>query len=304
MTTAQIIRASEVTRPTTTPLISSILDHATVVDVDRDFGYRNNAGLFESYNCLDTLVPTPDCANPLIEMDYKTFSIAGWAPAFQFSVHGGVKCSLVGLDREEQKSELERVFGLNEGKGIEAALLANRFVDNNEAPGSDEPVSPYNGVWDAPVDLNTEGANIGGAMAALESYAAGVYAGVPTLHMPRGAVLLAFGSGLVTERDGKFYSKTGAKIAAGGGYDNPDGVWSGSFDIYATGEVYVERSKKISHSAIVLPGDGSGEGSDENGLGDNTGVALVERMFRAAVDCFVAKATGSGGSGGSGGFGT
>jgi hypothetical protein len=302
--TAQIIRAREVTRPTTTPLISSILDHATVVD-NAQFGYRNNAGLFDSYNCLDTLVPTPTCANPLIEMDYKTFSVAGWAPGFEFAVHGGVKCSLIGLDRDEQKRELERVFALNEGKGVEAALIANRFVDNN-AGSDDGEVSPYNGIWDAPVDLNTTGASVGGAMAALESYAASVYAGVPTLHMPRGAVLLAFGQGLITERDGKFFTKTGAKVAAGGGYDDPDSVWSGSFDLYATGEVYVEKSATISHSAVVVPGDGSGTGSEENGLGDNTGVALVERMFRAAVDCFVAKATGSGGlasGGGDGGFG-
>lgn len=303
--TAQIIRADEVTRPTTTPLISSILDHATVVG-NAKFGFRNNAGLFDSYNCLDTLVPTPTCASPLMDFEYKTFSVAGWVPGFEFAVHGGVKCSLMGLDRAEQKSELERVFEINEGKGVEMALLANRFVDNNAAPGSDDPVSPYNGVWDAPVDLNTTGATIGGAMAALESYAAGVYAGVPTLHMPRGAVLLAFGAGLVTERDGKFYSKTGAKIAAGGGYDDPDAAWSGAYDLYATGEVYVEKSATVKHSAIVLPGDGSGTGSDENGLGDNTGVALVERMFRAAVDCFVAKATGTSGlasSGGGGGFG-
>lgn len=304
--TAQIIRADEVTRPSTTPLNSSILDHATVVDNAR-FGLRNNAGLFESYNCLDTLVPIPTCANPLMEFDYKTFSVAGWVPGFQFAVHGGVKCSLMGLDRSDQQREIERVFEANEGKGVEMALLANRFVDNNAAPGSDDLVSPYNGVWDAPVDLALTGASVGGAMAALESYAASVYAGLPTLHMPRGAVLLAFGQGLVTERDGKFYSKTGAKIAAGGGYDDPDAVWDGSFDIYATGEVYVERSKRLSFSEVVLPGDGSGTGSDENGLGDNTGIALVEREFRVGVDCFVAKATGSAGltssGGGSGGFG-
>lgn len=301
--TAQIIRADEVTRPSTTPLNSSVLDHATVID-NNQFWARNNAGLFDSYNCLDTLVPTPTCAHPEVEMDYKTFSVAGWMPGFQFAVHGGVMCSLMGLDRTEQKAELERVFALNEGKGVEAALLANRFVDNNAVPGSDDEVSPYNGVWDAPVDLNLTGATLGGAIAALTSYAASVYAGQPTLHMPRGAVLLAFGQGLITERDDKFYTKTGAKVAAGGGYDDADMTWDGEFTIYATGEVYVEKSVKVSHSAIVIPGDGSGIGSDQNGIGDNTGIALVEREYRAAVDCFVAKATGSASAAGSsGGFG-
>jgi hypothetical protein len=290
--TAQMIGArSEITRPAVEALTSTVLDHATVVDMDGGFGYRNNEGLWQTYNCLDLLVPTPTCARPLIEADFKDFKVAGFVPGFEFGVHGGVQCSVIGLDQADQQSEVERVFAASEGKGVEMALLLNRFVDNPS--GSDDPGIPYAATWEAPVDLSVDGMTLSAALAALTSYAAAVYAGQPTIHMPRGAALVAFGAGYLTERDGKFFTKTGAKVAAGGGYDDPDNVaWDGTMDLYATGEVYVERSKRLSFQEITMPGDGSGTGSDQNGLGDNTSIALVERMFRVGIDCFAAKATG------------
>lgn len=270
--TTKIIKGDEVNRPDTTPLGSSVLDHATVVEKS-DFGLRNNEGLWPSYNCLDTLVPTPICPDPLGE--FKVFGTAGWVPAFEFAVYGGVQCSAVGLDTADQKAEVDRVFGLNEGKGVEQALLANRFVVGT--------------LWDAPVDLTPGSAiTIQIALAILEGYAAAHYAGVPTIHMPRAA------ASLLNERivwtDGKAYTRSGSKVAIGGGYD-ADAAPDGSWDLYVTGEVYVERSDEVSVQSWVLPGDGSGLGSDENGISDNTVLALAERMFRVGVDCFVAKVT-------------
>lgn len=292
MTAQMIAGPREITRPAVEALTSTVLDHATVVDLDTGFGYRNNEGLWQSYNCLDLLVPTPTCAKPVAEFDFKDFKVAGYVPGFEFGVHGGVQCSAVGLDDADQRSEVERVFSASEAKGVEMALLLNRFEDN--PAGSDDPGVPYAATWEAPVDLSVGGMTLNAALAALTSYAAAVYVGQPTIHMPRGAALHAFGQGYLTERDGKFYTKTGAKVAAGGGYDDPDlTAWDGSYDLYATGEVYVERSKRLSFQQYVLPGDGSGTGSDENGLGDNTVIALVERMFRVGIDCFAAKATGS-----------
>jgi len=288
--TAQIIEGTGITRPEPEALTSTVLDHATVVENSK-FGLRNNEGLWPSYNCLDLLVPTPTCANPVGMADFqKDFKVAGWVPGFQFAVHGGVKCSAVGLDAPDQQSEVERVFGRSEAKGVEMALLLNRFVANPEEVGA--PVSPYDATWEAPEDITVAGMTLIGAVAALESYAAALYAGTPTLHMPRGAVLILAASGAIVERDGKFFTKTGAKVAAGGGYDDPDTPPDGTYDIYATGEVYVERSERLSFQEYVIPGDGSGTGSDENGLADNTVIALVERQFRVGIDCFAAKATG------------
>jgi hypothetical protein len=280
--TTTIIKADEIIRPTTTPLKSSVLDHAKV-DTVESFGLRNNAGLWPSYNCIDTLVPTAQCPEPLLGESggFKIFTNAGWVPGFEFSVYGAVQCSLVGLDRADQDAELVRVFEANEGKGVEQGLLLNRFV----ATDSDAPV-----MWDEPVDLTPGCAiTLPIALALLEGYARSIYAGVPTLHLPAAAVSM-LNERIVWNGDLAF-TRSGSKVAFGGGYDDPDMLDSGLWDLYATGEVYVEKSDKINVNANVIPGDGSGTGSDENGLADNTAVSLVERMFRVAVDCFVAKAT-------------
>lgn len=288
--TTQIIRGSEVNRPTPAPLTSSVLDHATVVE-NAQFGLRNNEGLWPSYNCLDTLVPTAICPDPLATT-VKTFGSAGWVPALEFAIYGGAQCSAVGLDVADQKSEVERVFRLNEGKGIEQVLLLNRFV----ATDSDADVQ-----WDAPVDLTpVSDIDLKTALAILEGYAASVYAGVPTIHMGRAAASL-LNERIVWKGD-KAYTRSGSKVAIGGGYD-ATGVPDSSWDLYATGEVYVERSEEISVQTYVIPGDGSGLGSGENGIPDNTVLALAERMFRVAVDCFVAKATGTVTAVAGGGFG-
>lgn len=47
--------------PVVTPAPSGLLDHATVIEAGRSFGWRNEEGLFESYNCFDTHVPTTIC---------------------------------------------------------------------------------------------------------------------------------------------------------------------------------------------------------------------------------------------------
>lgn len=274
--TTKIIRGAEVNRPEPSALTSSVKDHATVVQKS-DFGLRNNAGLWPSYNCLDTLVPTTICPDPLAAG--KSFGTAEWIPAFEFAVQGGAQCLAVGLDEADQKSEVKRVFDRNVGKGIEQVLKGIRF----EASDSGAAVQ-----WDAPVDLTTSGMTPIAALSALEGYAAAVYAGKPTIHMPR-AVASMLGDRIVWEGD-KAFTRLGSKVAMGGGYDS-DVKPTGSFDIYATGEVYIEESEDILVQTYVIPGDGSGTGSDQNGLQDNTVLTLAEQAFRVGVDCFVAKAT-------------
>lgn len=277
----KILRETGVNRPTPAPLTSSILDHASV-DTIASFGMRNNEGLWPSYNCLDTLVPTELCPDPMDGADFKDFQYAGWVPGFEFAVHGGVQCQALGLDAADMESELGRVFAANEGRGVERALLHNRFV----ATGSDSPVQ-----WEAPQDVTPPvPVPLHVALALLEGYAAQKYAGLPTIHMPRAAASLL--NERIVWKDGIAYTRLGSKVAVGGGYDeliSLDGTW----EMYATGEVYVERSDTVAVRSFVLPGDGSGIGSDQNGLSDNTVIALVERMYRVAIDCFSAKVTGT-----------
>lgn len=293
-----MIRESEVTRPEPNPVKSTVLDHATVVNtaVSSGFGMRTEEGMWASYNCLDTFTHTPFCPDP---SGSKTFATVGRADAFSFAVYAGVECRAIGLDTADQDAEVKRVFERNEGKGIEAALLAERFVARDQtavdALASDGRPRP---TWDAPVDL-TAGMDVSPAIAfaMLEGYARTIYAGQPTLHLPAGAASL-LGQDKVVWQGDKAFSHLGSKIAFGGGYDPDYVTWDGTWDMFATGEVYIEKSTVLSQSAYDLPGQretipGVDPDPDVNlNAGRNHYLTLVERMYRASVDCFVAKATG------------
>lgn len=279
----KIIQGSEVTRPDTTPLKSSLLDHVraagNLVETS-DFGLRNNAGLWPSYNCLDLMVPTAICPDPEAVEEVKNFSSASWVPGFEFALQGGVQCSALGLDQADQLDEVERVFSLTEGRGIEEAMLRLRFANS-------DPINNPDALWWGPNDVSAPvPVELPVALALLEGYAAANYAGVPTIHMPRAAASLLGSDKIVWEGD-LAYTRLGSKVAIGGGYDPevPEGTW----DMYVTGEVYIERAAEFSINSYVLPGDGS----NARGFDDNTVLTLAERMFRVGVDCFVAKATGT-----------
>lgn len=298
MSTAQIIRGTEVTRPTPEPLTSSVLDHATaagnVQTVTGAFGYVNEAGMWPSYNCLDLLVPTALCPDPLISEsgERKEFDAATWQPGFTFAVYGGVQCRAIGLDVNDQNAEVQRVFEASQGKGIERALVGTRFVER-EGPGSDDPVGPYYGAWDAPEDL-TPGAGVPltVALALLEGDAADKYVGLPTIHMPRAAATILEVSGLIVWKDDLAFTKNGSRVAIGGGYDDPAMLASGSWDMYASGDVTIQMSAAVKVKDYpVLPGMADG-GSDGNGLIENGIISFAERMFRVGLDCYLAKVTG------------
>lgn len=294
MSRSTLKAGTDLNRPVPGRLPSNLLDHVSPVE-KADFGRRNQQGLWNSYNCLDTLVPYPTCANPLDDGEPeqpKQFASAPWIEGFQFAVYGAVQCAPVGLDKADQDREVKRVFGLNEGKGVERALRLNRFVAQLVEPT--RPDSP--GVWQAPVNLNTsltgKALTIPQSIALLEGYAATIYAGIPTLHLPRAVLPVMASTGLLQMQGNQMFTPTGAKIAAGGGYD-PDytaDAFDGTVQMWATGEVYVERSGRVEQSAYTVPGDGALERGD---LSDNTYVSLVERMYRVGVDCFVAQVTGT-----------
>lgn len=295
---AQIIRGTEVTRPTPRPLTSSLLDHVRAAgnlqEVRGGFGYVNNAGLWPSYNCLDLFVPTAMCPDPLISEtgEHKEFDAATHQPGFTFAVYGGTQCRAVGLDAQDQHDETRRVFERSQGKGIERALVGIRFVAS-EAPGSDEPVSPYYGEWDEPEDLTpTTAIPLTVALALLEGDAADKYAGLPTIHMPRAASTILETAGLIIWQGDLAFTKNGSRVAIGGGYDDPVMLATGLWDLYATGEVTIQMKDAIEvRSYPVLPGMADSS-SDGNGLLENGIITLAERMYRVGVDCYVAKITG------------
>src|SRR5690606_33395886 len=84
-----------------------------------------NEGLWPSYNGIETLNPITTCPDPFT--GYKVFDRAEWVTAFEFAVYGGTQCQAIGLDWADQMSETRRVFTHNEGRGVEEALLAEKF---------------------------------------------------------------------------------------------------------------------------------------------------------------------------------
>lgn len=292
------VRETKVNRPTPDATKSSVLDHAKIVNVPEGtgFGTRTEVGMWPSYNCLPTFTDTPICPDPAGE---KEFDSVDWTGAFSFGVYAGVECRALGLDKADQDAEVKRVFERNEGKGIEAALKSTRFVARTGSGLTDD--GRGIATWAAPTDL-TAGIDASPqvAFAMLEGYARATYAGVPTLHLPVGAASF-LGQDKVVWQGEKAYSHLGSKIVFGGGYepDYGEGDWDGSWQMWATGDVYIERSKQINLSAYDLPG-GRGGAADE---GRNHYMTLAERMYRVAVDCFVATATGKVGSAPGVGFG-
>lgn len=291
------IRGTEVKRPEPARLTSSVLDHArdqgNVTEVSGGFGYVNNAGVYVSYNCLDLLTPTAICPDPLVEEtgELKEFDTATWQPGFTFAVYGGVQCRAIGLDVADQSAEVKRVFELSQGKGVERALAGTRFVQQ-DGPGSGDAANPYDGEWDDPEDLTPTGTvSLQVALALLEGDAANHYNGLPTIHMPRAAATILETSGLIVWNGDLAFTKNGSRVAIGGGYDDPAMLATGLWSMYATGDVSIQMSKAVEVKDYpVLPGMTTG-GSDEV-LIENGVVSLAERMFRVAVDCYVAKATG------------
>lgn len=261
-----IIREDFVSAPAISPIPAGILTVAHVTESNH-LGWRNEEGLYPSYNCLDTNVPTTICRDP--QADPKDFVESDWAPGFNFSVYGGTKCRLVGFDAENAKGELTRVYLANESKGIEKALIGTRFVESDPS-----------GIWDEAVDITPAGgAGLGLGLALAESYAGQHYAGVPTIHLPRTAASILAGANYLVRDNDRLLTRLDSKVVNGSGYEpstGPNGAApaAGTTWIYVTGEVTIERGPLEIHEVPAWR--------------DNEDFILVERSYRVAVDCFTA----------------
>lgn len=117
-------------------------------------------------------------------------------------------------------------------------------------------------------------------IAVLEGYAADVYGGVPTLHIPRSVATRALARrGLESGIDWTITTRQGALVANGGGYSlniGPDGsnapanhAW-----LYITGQVTLLRGPVQTHRVLDVQ--------------VNDQIVLAERTYVPSVDCFVA----------------
>ena len=251
--------------PAVVPLEGTLLDAASVTD---DFAWLDGNDLFESYNCMKFDQSAEFCAP-----NTKTFDQgATWQDGFRFAAYGGAVCKAIGLDQGRMQSEVERVFKAGESTAVERALMETRFVADADPAAR----------WAAPTDITPGGGAVAPevGIALLEGYAASVYVGAPTLHIPRSVVsILAAKNGL--DKNGRsFNTKLGSKIAAGAGYDFPNNgptgaaAASGEKWLYATGSVVIGRGPAVIRQVMA---------TDTNDV-----FVLAERGYIAAVDCFTA----------------
>jgi hypothetical protein len=206
----------------------------------------------------------PPTSNTAVVSVTKTFETPGYVDGIQFNVYGGALCKSVGNSLDHEKAELERAFRANESVGVERALMQTRFT----TPAATD-ITPAAGAVDPKVGL-----------ALLEQDAAANYAGVPTIHVSRGIGSLLFTANAIQKQGNRYYSWQGSKVASGGGYGAPNNGPTGAAPaageqwIYASGEVLIARGGLFSE--VTLNRD------------TNEVVALVERPYVAAVDCYAA----------------
>jgi hypothetical protein len=239
--------------------------------VSGDFAWLEGDDLFQSWNCLRFDGSPNFCAPNSKDLDQQS----GWIDGVRFAVYGGVTCKYPGGREvmEEQNEGASAAFDKGESTGVERALMALRFTEN--AVGAGLP-----GDWPEPPDLTPAGGAVKPqvGIALLEEYAGDVYAGVPTLHVPRGIAGSLMNIGGAEFEGDVLRTQLGSKMAAGAGYAypnlGPDGVAApaGERWLYATGEVVIGQGEKVARTAINTE--------------DNEIVTLVERPYIAAVDCF------------------
>lgn len=263
--------------PTTTRLKGTLLD---LVTPQAGIGWHDGRGLFESLNCLKFDAGASFCGPNNKDLSANST----WVSGFRFSAYGGITCSAIGQDRDARRTKIRQVFESGESTAIERALMETRFKAgvSFDPDTNQEPDDPSLSGWDAPVDITPTGGAVTPkvGVALLEEFAGNSYVGQPTIHVPR-----AIGS-LLLDSNGAVWDGTalrtnlGAGVAAGVGYSDPNtspggaSAAAGERWLYATGEVVIQQGDLIQR--------------DEMEYGINHVIALVERPYLVAVDCFTA----------------
>lgn len=251
---------------------STLLDVAQVDTTAGAFEHKDGADLFDSYNCLKFDATTNNFCSATDAKDLD--QAAGWIDGFRFAAYGGATCRTIGLDMARQESEVRAAFDRGESAAVERALLSVGLV------ASDGSVDGIPGIWDEAVDItDTDAVPVRVGLALLEEYAASVYSGAPTLHLPISpASFLASHAAIAFEGD-VLVTKLGSRIAAGAGYGlpstGPDSTEAddGEHWIYATGTVYLAPAPNVEFRQVV-------------DTPNNNVISLVERGYLAAIDCF------------------
>lgn len=256
---------------TPSALVGSLLD-TVHVDTGSISFMDGVEPVIDSYNCMKFQSAAGFCVPNAKDFE----NTAAWQYAFRFAVYGGATCKSVGLDQQRMQEEIDRVFEAGESTAVEQAFMAQRFVEATQLDMDSDP------VWPEPTDVTPAAAvTPAQGVALLEGYMGSVYVGQPTLHLPitiASEILMTLGGLVVTGK--KINTKLGSKVVAGAGYDfpntGPDGTAApdGEKWLYATGEIAVRRSDKVSLREMAHS--------------TNDVYVLAERAYVGVADCATA----------------
>lgn len=257
--TVQMIRPLDVTAPQPERLRGTLLDVATVAP-EGSYAWLDVNDVWESLNCLGARSTGVVCGSP----GAKTFDSATWVDAAKFAAYAGVVCKAVGMsaDLTARTSDLfSRIESRLVEQGLVEQVLSEQPAGADKTPTPGTAVTPQKGL------------------AILEEYAAGNYAGVATLHVPRGMAQYLSQNGAIDASGSAWRTNVGTKVSAGGGYGllnkGPNNVVpaAGKYWMWVTGEVMLFPGTLIT--------------ADQLSRINNDHVILVERPYIAAVDCLV-----------------
>lgn len=270
MTSTTVETARYPIAPTPTKRRGTLLD--TIDRIGDSMSWLDGAALFESWNCMRFDGSAAFCAANTKDFDQTS----GWVDGYRFAAYGGARCKTVGLDREGMRAGLRAAFELGESAAVERSLMSIRFAAHDAT-------ATIPGEWPAPTNLTPAGGAVSPAVgiSLLEEYAGSVYTGAPVLHVPVSVASQVLGvDGAAFEGD-TLRTKFGSKMAAGAGYSYPNlgptgaAAAAGERWLYATGEVALLRNAE----PVI---------KDAVDMAQNEVIALVERGYIVAVDCFVA----------------
>lgn len=260
MSQPQLAGRRTFTRPALTPRPGSLLDVAPPETVESMWFDLN--GLWESLNCTDLNTEYAISCDVGGAPGTKTFDAPTWVEGFRFAAYRGVTCKMV--DLAETKALVTEAFLNFESASVESVFGTHVLNDSGLTD-----LTPAGGA-----------VSVKEGLALLEGHAGAHYAGVPTVHASAQVFSLLDSNGAgITLGTGGYRTKVGSKLVNGGGYfgldkDTP-ALTAGEAWLFATGEVQLVRSDKISEEA----------GAQIN-QSTNEVFALTERLYVAGYDCY------------------
>lgn len=249
MTTTPVVRSDYVTVSSRTPR-GTILGVAVL----HEGVPWEGTGLIESYNCIGVDVDTVNCAG--FKGLTKRFDPPSFSNGTMFNVQGGITCKGPGFDMNDPA--LRSAFDAQEPEGVSIGLHDALLVNGTDLTPAGGSVTPAQ------------------ALGLLESAGYLAYAGQPVIHA--GPALVSQWAAFQAVRPAGDHLETllGTPVVASPGNETKTG---GKLDAdqwaFVSGEVHLWRSEAVQAADI------------DRTTNDMT--VLYERLYVAAIDCFMAK---------------